>query len=341
MAGGCTVVDMDAAAVRHVLSAQEGVISRRQALDAGLDDNDLERLLRRREWARVHPGVFVDHTGASTSAERAWAGVLACWPAALAGSSALQAHGLRLTDHSAHLLSSRSAAVDPVHVAIDHSRRVQPPAGVLLVRRAGFACRALMHLSPPRLRLEEALLDVAASAPNEASAVAVLADACQDGRTTPSRLAETLSGRGRLTHRRTLMAVLTDVAAGALSAFEHRYLVDVERRHHLPAALRQSRRVVRGGVTFRDVEYREQATVIELDGRLVHSRTRRLWADLSRDIEAAIAGEVSLRLGWGHVLEPCRTAEQVDRLLRSRGWSGQAWACGPTCAVGRRLVPRW
>jgi hypothetical protein len=203
------------------------------------------------------------------------------------------------------------------------------------VRRARLEHRALMHLSPPRLRLEEALLDVAAAAPDESSAVAVLADACQEGRTTASRLADTLSDRGRLTHRRTLMLVLGDVAEGALSAFEHRYLVDVERRHGLPRAMRQSRLVIRSGVAYRDVEYREQATVLELDGRLVHTRARRIWDDLSRDVESAIVGEVSLRLGWGHVLEPCRTAELVTRLLRARGWTGRASSCGHGCDVDR------
>ena len=76
---------MDLKGARPVLRAQDGVISRTQALECGLDDNDLERLLRRRELARIHPGVYVDHTGQPTRTQRAWAGVLFHWPAALAG----------------------------------------------------------------------------------------------------------------------------------------------------------------------------------------------------------------------------------------------------------------
>ena len=322
-------------AVRHLLEAQCGVLSRSQAHAAGLDDNDIERLVRRREWQRVHAGVYVEHTGAPTWGERAWAGVLACWPAALAGVSALQVHGLRAAEGRQRALTLAPVATGPIHVAVDHARRLRPPEGVVLVRRTGLEQRALLHLSPPRLRLEEALLDVAAAAPDESSAVAVLADACQEGRTTALRLADTLSGRGRLTHRRTLMLVLGDVAEGALSAFEHRYLIDVERRHRLPRAVRQSRLVIRAGVAYRDVEYRDQATVLELDGRLVHTRARRIWDDLTRDVESAIVGEVSLRLGWGHVLEPCRTAELVARLLRARGWAGRPTSCGQGCDVGR------
>ncbi len=57
-----TVPDVDAT-VSQVLGQQEGVIARRQAVAAGLTSDDVARLLRRREWARVHPGVYVDHTG--------------------------------------------------------------------------------------------------------------------------------------------------------------------------------------------------------------------------------------------------------------------------------------
>jgi hypothetical protein len=53
--------------LRALLGRQSGVVSRRQALACGMAPYDLERLLRRRELARVVPGVFVDHTG-----ELAW-----------------------------------------------------------------------------------------------------------------------------------------------------------------------------------------------------------------------------------------------------------------------------
>jgi hypothetical protein len=29
----------------------------------GLDDDDIARMLRRREWSRLFAGVYVDHTG--------------------------------------------------------------------------------------------------------------------------------------------------------------------------------------------------------------------------------------------------------------------------------------
>ncbi|MDN5766601.1 MAG: type IV toxin-antitoxin system AbiEi family antitoxin domain-containing protein [Humibacillus sp.] len=319
---------MDEPAVDRILQAQGGVIARRQVLASGLDDDDIERMLRRREWARVHPGVYVDHTGEPTWIERAWAAILFHWPAALAGPSALRVHGVR---SAGGVLSSVST--EPIHVVVAHERRVWAPAGVLLTRRRRFDDQVQLRLSPPRLRIDEALLDVAAGCRDEPSAVAVLADACQEGRTTPARLRATLRSRGRLRHRRTLLTVLDDVADGALSAFERRYLTQVERRHGLPTARRQMRVATRGGITYRDVEYTDFATVVELDGRLAHAGSRRRWDDFDRDIESAISGQVTVRLGWGHVLEPCRTAGQVVRLLRSRGWAGSPVSCRPGCPL--------
>src|SRR4051812_23763033 len=71
--------------VARTLARQDGVISRRQVISAGGTDNDIQRLVRRREWARVFQGVYVAHTGPLSEVQRAWAAVLYAWPAALAG----------------------------------------------------------------------------------------------------------------------------------------------------------------------------------------------------------------------------------------------------------------
>lgn len=331
---------MNLSPAMRVLRSQEGVVSRAQALECGLDDNDLERLLRRRVLARVHAGVYVDHTGAPTWSQRAWAAVLFHWPAALAGPSALLAHGLRSAEAGGAWGSAGGGrarvglhrAVEPIHVVVAARRRVTPPDGVVVKRRTDFDGSVQLHLSPPRLRLDEALLDVVSTTSSESDAVALLADACQEGATTAARLHAALSGRVRLPRRRLLLPILDDVATGSMSVFERRYLRDVERSHGLPIARRQVRVVTRGTVTFRDVEYSDFGVVIELDGRLAHAGQRQ-WADLERDVEAALRGETTLRFGWLHVLDPCRAARALGWLLRSRGWEGSPTACGPDCAV--------
>ena len=86
-------------------------------------------------------------------------------------------------------------------------------------------------------------------------------------------------------------------------------------------------------MTFREVEYRELMTVVELDGRWAHDTSAAAWSDLLRDVETAVLGAVTVRLRWVHVLEPCRTAEALGRLLVSRGWQGSPSRCGPTCRL--------
>ena len=103
------------AAIERHLRDQEGVISRRQVITAGAGDAVVERRLRRREWARVHEGVYVDHTGTLTWDQRAWAGVLLHPVAALDGASALRVAGVRTT----------GPVTDTVELVVPGNRRVQ------------------------------------------------------------------------------------------------------------------------------------------------------------------------------------------------------------------------
>lgn len=328
---------MDLQAAKGLLRDQEGVISRRQALHLGICDPDLARLVRRKELARVHPGVYVDHTGRLGWSQRAWAAVLFAWPAALCADSALVAHGVRSATRDLDGRPRRDGSGGPlIHVAVDARRRVREPPGVRVHRVTDLSSRVQPNVRPFRLRLEPALVQVAGAMARRgdgAGALAVLADACQERRTTPGRLAVALRAHTNVAGRRFLLEVLDDVAAGAYSVLEHRYLTRVERPHGLPTARRQ--RTVRAGRTaaYRDVEYAGLAAVVELDGRLGHELSADRWADLSRDVGALLGGDTTMRLGWGHVLEPCRTALVVGRFLAALGWEGGPVPCGPGCAV--------
>jgi hypothetical protein len=276
--------------------------------------------------------VYVNHTGGLSWLQRAWAALLFYWPAALTHESALQ------------LLKVRRRGVDvidavgdeePIHVAVDQSRTLSQQPGVRLHRKRNLRSQVHPSRQPPQVRVENAVLDVASEAKTDEQAVAAIANACQSRRTNAARLAVTLRGRTRLPRRRFLLQVLEDVASGAYSLLEHRYLTRVERPHALPTGTRQRR--VRLGRTpaYRDVEYLLFKLVVELDGRLGHEEQLDRWDDLDRDIDTAVAGSTTLRLGWRHVLQPCRTAIAVGRLLRALGWTGTLIPCSPTCPVGR------
>ncbi|SDT20177.1 Transcriptional regulator, AbiEi antitoxin, Type IV TA system [Nocardioides scoriae] len=321
---------MDEQAVARFLARQEQVVSRRQVLAAGGDDDDVARMLRQRRWARVHPGTYVAHTGPPTQVQREWAAVLHHAPAALAGWSALRHHGVRTGREGGPGVED---AV--VHLAVDRERRLRPGRGIVVVRLARFDQEVLSHLSPPRLRLEPVVLDLAAHATSDAAAVAVLTDAVASRRTTAPRLLAALARRSRMRRRALVTQLLGDVATGSHSVLEQTYLVDVERRHGLPRGGRQTRFAVGGRTTYRDVEYAAHATVVELDGRLGHELARDRWSDLRRDVATLVCGAVTLRLGWHQVLDPCRTARAVGQVLQARGWAGQPVPCGPSCPVER------
>ncbi len=305
--------------IAALMSRQDGLISRGQALGNGLSDADLRRMVRRREWARVHPGVFVDHTGPLTWVQRAWAAVLIASPAALCAESALRADdgpGRRGRDDTSS-----------IHIAIDTDRQCRTPAGVVLHRTSGLQEKVLWNLGPPRVRVEEAVIDVASRAPDDLGAIAAIGDAVGSRRTTSGRILQALERRTRVSRRGLLSEVLKDVSAGACSALEHRYLTHVERAHGLPMALRQVRASSRGPI-YRDVLYARLGLVVELDGRLDHTRARDRDRDLERDLDAALDELLTIRLGRGQVVgRPCLTATKLAPLFRSRGWLGRPKPC--------------
>jgi hypothetical protein len=98
--------------------------------------------------------VYVDHTGPLGWHQRAWAACLLHPPAALAGASALRTWGVR-----------PGAATDdaPVQVVVAHGRRLDDPPGVRTRVSRSFDQDTLLHLGPPRVRLEVAVVEVAAA----------------------------------------------------------------------------------------------------------------------------------------------------------------------------------
>lgn len=84
-----TVAAPDTARLDDLLASQDGVITRGQVIDCGFSAAFVRRMVRRREWATVFPGVYVDHTGPLTARQRQWSAVLDAFPAALSHSSAI------------------------------------------------------------------------------------------------------------------------------------------------------------------------------------------------------------------------------------------------------------
>ena len=180
-----------AAALTVLRDEQCGVVSQAQAqvLACGAGAADLRRLIRRHELVRVHPRVYVDHTGELTWVQRAWAALLWAGPAALCDESAVRVsegpgrRASRITD-------------GPIHVAVARDRRLGAQDGVVVHRTSNYAERVQPNRAPARIRYDEAILDLASAARTDNDAFARLADACGARRTTGARLL-VLRRRGR------------------------------------------------------------------------------------------------------------------------------------------------
>ncbi|MEO7943592.1 MAG: hypothetical protein ABIR34_09350 [Marmoricola sp.] len=310
---------MDHRAIRQLMSDQDR---------GDQPSSDGEARCHPRRHPSVHPPLSNGRactpasnstTGELTWQQRAWAAVLFAAPAALCAGSALRAaNGPGHRDHDDE---------GAIHVAVDATRTVITPVGVRAHRLVGLESRTQWNRSPPRLRIEEAVTDVAAAARDDFSAIAVLAEAVQSRRTTADRLRRALDARTRIARRDFLAGVLDDVADGACSALEHAYLTRVERPHGLPWAQRQVRASSRGPV-YRDVVYQGMNVLVELDGRLDHTRVRDRDRDLDRDLDAALDEQLTVRLGWGQAVDrPCVTAMKMAHVLRQRGWTGIPRRC--------------
>jgi hypothetical protein len=303
--------------IQELLDRQAGVVRRAQLRALGATPNDIRRWLRQRRLVAVYPGVYVNHTGPLTWVNRAWAGVLVHWPAALADVSAVNLAG------------------DTIHVAVSSDATPVNRPGVRLHWLTDLDDRVLWNLGPPRVRFEDALLTVAGRAETRTEALALLADGCRRRRTTPARLAAELELRTGLKNRAWLLGAITETGQGIQSALESAYLRRVERPHGLPWGRRQHRVQDGAGVVYRDVLYDAHDMVVELDGRIGHELSSDRWDDMDRDLDAAVEQLLTIRLGWRHAEDqPCRTATRLAVLLGQRGWRGRPRGCGIACSAG-------
>lgn len=292
------------ASLRRLLAVQDGVVSREQALLAGLNRRVLERMLAQEVLWRLTPGIYAT-TPTVNWLGQAWAGLLLGGPGAVLG---FEAAG------SLHQLCP-----EPSQIPVFTNRRVRDLAEWRFIRahRAGGD-------EPARTKLEATVVDLCADA-DEDALTALVADVISGRRTTVERLLAEVDSRRRVRHRRLFRQILGQVAAGAHSAMERRFMLNVEQAHCLPVAKRQRR----AGVDHRsDAWYEEYQLVLELDGRMHHLGSR-TFNDMLRDNDHALVGVTTLRLGWAQVVGSgaCTTASFLGSMLMSRGWEGPVMPC--------------
>lgn len=181
--------------------------------------------------------------------------------------------------------------VVPIHVTVPRSRGARSRRG-LVVHRALLPPEAIG--SPPRTTVCVTTVAMCHEVQHRSEITALLGRVAQQYPDALEEIVALATDRSNLRWRAEILAAAEDVAGGAQSALERRYLVDVERAHGLPVGSRQ--RAV--GRTRRDVYYDGCATTVEFDGRAIHRSAAATWRDRKRDTLAAVRGgdNTALRL---------------------------------------------
>src|SRR5215469_18635025 len=136
---------------RKLTQLQAGVISRQQAISLAIPPDVIDRLVRAGRWQTLRRGVYLVHSGEPTRAAELWAAVrYAGHGAALSHRTAAEL--LTITDHSG----------TAVHLTIPARRRVSPASGLVIHRSSRLAEAVHPSLQPPRIRVEETVLDLVA-----------------------------------------------------------------------------------------------------------------------------------------------------------------------------------
>jgi very-short-patch-repair endonuclease len=309
------------ASLRERARYQGGVVTRKQATQAGLAVDKIAWLLKRGTWRQIYRGVYATFTGPITRDAQLWAAVL------YAGQGAYLSHGTaaeinRLTD-------SPSLVID---VTVPASRRVRPPKDVVVHVSSHKAMVWRPPGIPPYTIAEETVIDLVQAAADKDDVIALITSGFNRKILTESHLRRVAQTRKKLRWRHEFDEIVSMAAGGTHSVLEYRHDRDVQRAHGLPEPVKQAKfRKPDGTNGYRDRYYPQHGgLVIELDGKRFHADEQR-GRDQERDNQAAVTGS-TLRYGWSDVTRrACETASQEADALRHRGWTGKLKPCSPGC----------
>ncbi len=305
-----------------LLDRQAGIVTRSQARSFGLNDKAVDRRLRAARWRTLHRGVYATFSGVPGRNAELWAAVLR------AGAGAALSH--YTAAELAGLANSQSRVI---HVTVPLDRHPEPIQGALVHRSGRISQATHPAWLPPRTRVEETIIDLTQVSASLDDACAWMSRAVGRRLTTAMRLKSTLDSRPKVRWRAELGWMLDDIATGAHSLLEHRYIRDVERAHGLPTPSRQVKTILGSRSRYVDNLYAAVGLAVELDGQIAHAIETR-WTDMRRDNAHATIGIVTLRYSWTDVTaRPCLVAQEIARVLEHRGRRVRLRRCGPGCAL--------
>jgi hypothetical protein len=190
---------------RELLSHQRGVLTRAQALDAGLTAKAIRVRLGSGRWQRLHTGVYATFSGEPPRAVQLWGAVLRAGPAAaLSHQTAAELHGLL------------AVAAPAIHVTVPSGSPVARPYGVVVHYSGRLAQSRHPALAPPRTRIEDTVLDLIEECGSMDEAVSLILRAAAGRRTTPDRILAALASRARVRWRPELRQALGAASDGLI-----------------------------------------------------------------------------------------------------------------------------
>jgi hypothetical protein len=317
----------------ELIDFQSRVVSCRQALGHGMSRDAVSSRSQSGAWQRLHRGTYATFSGVPPREARLWAAVLRAGPGAvLSHETAAEVHGL---------IDKPSTMI---HVTVSAERNPAKAGtirGVTVHRSRRVVRQELPPWQLPRTPVAETVLDLVAASASFDDAYAWLSRATGRRLVSAGMIKEAMAARKRMRWRDWLTDALGGVADGVMFPLELRYVRDVERAHGLPAARRQARRELAGGVRYLDNFYDAYRLCVELDGRSSHPPEQK-WQDADRDNDNLFAGDVqTVRFGVRDVtVRRCARAGQLAAALMRRGWNGAGLhACGALCQVTARNSP--
>lgn len=214
-------IDLDA-----LFRAQRGIATRRQLLQAGLDDEAIRREVHGDRWQRLLPGLFASFTGPPTEEHlRVAAALYAPVGAQITGVAALRWYGFR------HL-----PADDRIHLLIPHTSR-RTSRGFVLFQRTDRLDRAAQRQGPYTVcSVARAVADAARQLNDLRPVRALVAEAIQRRYTDVPSLRRELDAAK--THRTRLLRVaVNEVERGVRSAPEAELAEELQDSTVLPPVL--------------------------------------------------------------------------------------------------------
>ncbi|MFD7077839.1 hypothetical protein ACFV9G_26750 [Nocardioides sp. NPDC059952] len=269
---------------RSVAEAQGGLITRAQLAEAGMTRWSVAHRIESDRWQLLSPTVIGTTTGELGDEQRIWHAVLHAGDGAMAG-------GLT----AASLAGLENWHRDGITVLVPYARgRPGALANVRFVRIR----RSLRPVgSPPRCRIEPAVLLFAAADRSERTAQGVIAAVVQQQLTSPESLLEWLDRLAPLRRASTLRRAIEDVEGGAQSLAE----MDVRRMCRSFGLAKPTRQVKRrdadGRVRYTDCEWQlpdGRTLVLEVDGGF-HMEAEHWEDDLARQRALAATNRIIVR----------------------------------------------